>query len=154
MIEHIWSVLCAHSIIDRETNNVSLIEVVEEVTVQAPIPPGPEGKPPLLTITPTIVTLWRREPEDQPTKGRGRMLILAPYQNKPKQISVYEIDLSEKLRLRLYGTLPGIPFRGPGTYRFVIQLQDEGEQEWKEVTSIPLRIVMRAAETPSLPPAQ
>ncbi len=149
MIDHVWSILCSRAIIDLRTNNISLIDIVEEIMV--PVPPTyiTERKPLPLALAITVVSLWRRELDDQPTKGRGRVRLLMPHQNEAKQISVYEIDLSEKLRTRAYGDIPGIPFMGPGTYRFIIQLQNEREDEWKEVASIPLRVTMQAAKEPT-----
>jgi hypothetical protein len=156
MIVHNFSVLCSRKIIDHETNSISLIDIVEEFTIQSPLPPMPEGQGSAL-ILPTplnLFTLWTREPDDRPTKGQGRVCLLTPHQDAPKQISVYEIDLSDKLRMRAYGTIPGIPFRGPGTYRFIVQLRDEGEEEWKDVALAPLRIVTQATEKNVLPEAE
>jgi len=35
MLEHIWSVLCSRSVIDSETNNVSIQDVIEQITINA-----------------------------------------------------------------------------------------------------------------------
>ena len=35
MIEHIWSVLCSRSVIDSETNNVSIQDVIEHIIINA-----------------------------------------------------------------------------------------------------------------------
>jgi hypothetical protein len=147
MIEHVWSVLCSRAILDRDTNSVSLIDIVEEITIQGPVLPSEEGGTSAFTITMALVSLWRRDPEDQPTKGQARVLLFAPNGEPLKEFSVYSIDLSEKLRMRAFGNIPVFPFRGPGSYHFSIQLQDEREEEWKEVASIPLRLIVTTPST-------
>ena len=39
MIEHAWSVLCTRSVTDRESNNISLFEVIEQISTVGPAPP-------------------------------------------------------------------------------------------------------------------
>jgi hypothetical protein len=38
MVEHIWTVLCSHAVVDKDTNNVSLHNVIEQVNVKGTIP--------------------------------------------------------------------------------------------------------------------
>jgi transcriptional regulator with XRE-family HTH domain len=55
----------------------------------------------------------------------------------------FKVPSFEEDRFEVKMKIPGVPFRGPGTYRFVVQLQDEGETEWKTVASVPLKIIMQ-----------
>lgn len=151
MIGHVWSVLCLRSIIDRRTNNISLIDVIEEVTVQGSVPHEPEGKTPALPLTLTLVSLWGREPEDQPAKGEVRISLLTPNHKELKDLSVHTLDLSEKLRMRMFNNSPFLPFYGPGTYRFRVQVKEEGETEWKEVASVPLNVKVEEVQEAASP---
>lgn len=59
MIKHIWSVLCKESVIDGESNNVSLLNVIEKVKSQVDI----KGVRPEVLQMPfslELVTLWQR----------------------------------------------------------------------------------------------
>jgi len=151
MIEHVWSVLCQRAILDRNTSSVSLIDIIEEFQIQDPVPPIEEGKTLTLSIPITLISLWNRNPEDLPIIAQARVLLSVPTREVVKEISTYSVDLSEKLRLRAFINIPVLQFWGSGIYRFVIQLQDGEKENWKEVASVPLKIVMQPAQEIALP---
>lgn len=63
MIHHAWTVLCARSLIDRDTNNISL-DVLEQLNVQIPPPlQGAGGF--VLPARLEVVSLWFRAAEDE-----------------------------------------------------------------------------------------
>src|SRR3989338_5214550 len=68
MINHLWSIACSRTSVDRESNNISLFEVLEQLTLSGgPIQPGKKGVVPILF---EIVSLWTKEHENETIKGR------------------------------------------------------------------------------------
>jgi hypothetical protein len=66
MIENLWSILCKQSIIDRTTNNVSIIEALEELKINVDIPKNSSKE--ITTIDIPIeyefISLWKRIHKD------------------------------------------------------------------------------------------
>src|SRR6266496_2777341 len=98
MIEHAWSVLCSKSTIDAETNNISLIEVLEQISIATgPPAAGTEG---LIPLRVELVTLWMRAQPDQPGHGRGRVSFVRPSGTMTESIQEFDIPLQTTQRMR------------------------------------------------------
>jgi len=137
MIKHIWTVLCSESLIDKESNNVSLIKVLEQVNVSYVV--GGE-LPNAIPLDFTVVTLWSREESDTPERGRARIVIVDPTGQESESRPEYEIDLHTYRRFR--GTVRGkdIPGGTSGILIFRMQVQMEGEDNWRDVADVPLAV--------------
>lgn len=144
MIEHIWSVLCSRGIIDRDSNNVSLFEVLEQLNVSAPPPVTEESEIPFLIISCELVTLWARSNPAEPARGRARVRISAP-SGKTYPVADYDIDLSSYLRYRARNRIGTLPIPEGGFYRIRVQVQDEDQEQWRDVASVPLQVVVQAS---------
>lgn len=142
----LWAILCERAVVDQETNNISLFNVIEEVTIPA--------QPPMFltdanakNVLPTafeLIVLWGRSNSDVPERGLGRVSILIP-DATPKITQEHDIDLSVFLRLRSKLRLPGLPVGGEGTYLFKIDGKLTGG-EWTEMFELPLRVVFQPQE--------
>jgi len=143
MIRHIWSVLCSQSVIDKDTNNISLFSVLEQLNVAGP-PPSKES-PGLIPISLEVVSFWERIPNDQPSRGRSSLLIVAP-SGETIQRQVSDVDLTVYQRSRVRGKLNGLPVAATGRYEFRVQLRQDDSEEWEDVAALPLHIQF---ETPS-----
>jgi len=142
MIIHVWSVLCSQSISNAMTKNLSLIEVLEQLSITGP--PLVEGKEGAIPITLDVASFWLRWPYDQQTRGSTRLLFLSPNGEVMREALEFSIDLSEQKRAHTIARINGLPFRQEGVYRFSVQLQEDGDIEWKEVASIPLELIIKA----------
>jgi hypothetical protein len=135
MIQHIWTIPCRLSTTDRETNNVSLIEVLEEVTIPA-MPP----RQAVMGFVPAIfdvVTLWSRGNDDEPAAGFGRMRLVSPTGDTILE-QPYAIDLRENRRIRSVGRILGFPAQDSGRYHFRVERRTNEADPWEEVVSIPI----------------
>lgn len=139
MIEHVWTVLCRTSSIDRETNNISLFEVIEQIQL-APIGQTPERA--VAPIQLQIVSLWCRSDLERPSRGQARVAIRVPG-GVESGTAIHELDLSQFRRLRTRSMLDRIPIAGSGLYRFIVQLRQDGQDEWSEVANMPLEITIQ-----------
>lgn len=141
----IWAILCQSAVIDRYTNNVSLFNVIEEITVTSTPPQeasagGRMGA--AASIVFELVTLWVRSDLEVPERGYGRIRLATPHD----QISTgqeFEVDLTQYLRLRHRTHISTLPIGGEGIYRFVIDGRVD-TQDWAEMFEVPLRVVIQA----------
>ncbi|MEW5988520.1 MAG: hypothetical protein AB1791_17975 [Chloroflexota bacterium] len=141
MIRHIWTVICSESITDQESNNISLFNILERITLSLSEEPSalPEGI--ILPISFEVVSYWARENKDRPTRGHARILLVLPSREVGPQFS-HDLDLVQYERVRTRTRVNGLSIRGAGLYDFRVQLQVDGEQEWQEVASVPLEILL------------
>lgn len=139
MIMHVWTVLCSRSSIDRETNNVSLFDVLEQITIE-----DWAGHPGLVPGQFELVSLWSRYELDRPSRGEARLTLRTPGGGTHAE-QMQPIDLREYRRLRNRTRLPAIPIDVPGSYRFVIECRQMDQEEWVQVAIVPLEVQVAAA---------
>lgn len=131
----VWSVLCSQPLVDQQTNNVSLINVIEQVQVSLSAT-GPF--PVTIPMGWSIVTLWRREHLDRPERRVGRLRILGPGGGQLGE-ALFEIDLSEHERARTIATQTHLVLEGAGTHRFVIEVQEN--EVWDFRADLPVEVL-------------
>lgn len=136
MLEHIWSVLCSRSVIDSETNNVSIQDVIEQITINAE--PAENG---FLPFPLELITLWGRKEFNEPSKGSERVIFESP-SGKSEIVSEAVIDLTKVERHRHRVRFPGLPVSETGKYYFKVETKN-GDNEWREVSAIPLKVVFQ-----------
>jgi hypothetical protein len=136
MIQHIWSVLCSRALLDKDSNNISLIEVIEQINVGA-IPPGDQLA--AIPMPMELVTLWCRAPEDPPTSGRARVVIIGVTGTRT-ELPPYNIDLATYPRVRNRSRFAGVQYQQLGRMEFVVELQVGDGDEWTPVAKLPVQV--------------
>ncbi len=145
MVKHVWSVLCERSIIDKDSNNISLLNVLEQLTV---VPPpskkesDEEKRYGVMPIKYEIVSLWARERTSDPALGRERIMMIDPIGKRTK-LSEIDVDLRSFERLRTRQRFAALPIGVDGKHVFSVQLKDERSQDWATVANIPLQIIIK-----------
>jgi hypothetical protein len=145
----IWAILCQNSAVDRDTNNLSLFNVVEELTVPARPPAGSPGQQlpagalqqPLFQL----VVLWTRSDPDVPEQGRGRIQVLLPDGSLAMR-QEFEVVLTQYLRVRFRSNIPELPVGGEGVYRFLIDGK-AADSEWSQLFELPLSVVFQRQDS-------
>jgi hypothetical protein len=137
MISHAWTVVCSKTLIDIDSNNISL-DVSEQIKIQG----LSESKNQTIAIpgfTLTVASLWYRGNPDTPERGAGRIKYIDP---NGFELGTFALDLNlEKVsRLRTRATLPRVPIRGSGWYFFVIE--QKVDEMWVEMAKIPHEIIV------------
>lgn len=141
----IWAVLCQRSLLDRDTNNISLIDVVEEIQVTAMPPQVEPGDPAyqlLATNVVEFVVLFGRSNFDTPETSRGRVSLKTP-SGTSTNAHEFEVDLSHNLKHRFRLKIPGIPIDGEGIYNFLVDCKT-GTGDWDEKFVLPLEVKILA----------
>lgn len=134
-MRHIWSVACSHAVVDRDSNNVSLLNVIEQLRIQEA--PRPDA---VLPFQLDVMTLWAREDLEVPETGNSRLKFVSP---AGKTLCTFEavVDLSSHERSRAKLTFQGLPLRNSGIYKFRIEQKSEGATRWRKVSEIPLSVL-------------
>jgi hypothetical protein len=136
MIDHVWSVVCSRASTDRETNNLNLFDVIEQVNVLGPLPdPGAKVA---LPIPFEIVSLWSRRQPAEAEESRGRVKLLAP-NGTEVFAQEFPVSLMENPRMRTQMRSVGFPMSGTGRYTFTVEIQRAGG-DWESVARIPVQL--------------
>ena len=144
MIEHVWSVLCKEGVIDRETNNIYLHNIIEMITIRA------DPKPSVIFVHGLqIVTFTVRSDPQQPEKGEIRISFESPG-GKVQGKTDIQIDLETTERSRNIVKFTSIPISAPGRYYFRIQLRTDPDTRWKRVASLPVDIYFQSPDIVSV----
>jgi len=149
MPEHVWSVLCYKGVLDQYTNQVSLLDVVENLNLE------PDQKlrrasakdKIVLDIEMQIVTLWARSDPTVPEQFEFRSILVLPDGTEvvPKEVP-RAIDLNQHRRLRLFTRIRGLRFIGVGLYKMLIQWREpDKSDEWTTATTLPLEVMFHEA---------
>ena len=141
----VWGVFCQSAIVDRYTNNISLVNIIEELKLEA-LPPIKEGdeKTPAVAVDARLVTLWIRSDMEKSERGRGRIRIIYPT-GESSFGPEFDIDLSEFLRLRQISNIPALPIKGEGQYKFILEYE-ESSSIWIQKYTLPLRVVFSSSD--------
>jgi hypothetical protein len=151
-MEIIFAVLCQHSLLDRDTNSISLINVVEDVGLPAepPEPGAAQSAEDISRLSPSnleMVIWWARTEERTSERGRGRVSIVLP-NDQTAITQEMDVDLTSFLRVRSRVHFPGLPDGGPGTYRYQLEYRSGANGEWERKFEYPLRVTIGP---PSMP---
>src|SRR5262245_4021414 len=140
MIQHVWTIPCRMSIPSADTNNITLVDVLEQITIPIPQPEKPleRGLFPALF---DVVTLWARENDNKPATGFARLSFLGP-DGAALICYEYPIDLSNNPRVRHTGRVIGFPTGKAGRYVFKVEMRIKDEDNWQEVHMLPLIVTI------------
>ena len=136
----IWAVLAEGSSVDRDTNNVSLFNVVEEMHV--PAPPEPADDDDLIPGVPVrlvLMILFSRSMIGEGERHEARLVLEMPNGRVAETNPGMEVDLETANRARHRINLGMIPIAGEGVYGFRIQQSDENG-DWQLMCEVPLQV--------------
>ena len=121
-MKNIWSVICERSVIDKDTNSISLFNSLEELNINYS---GEEKlektKIKNIPISFEIASLWFDENIEKDRKFEIILEILDP-DNKITNKSAQECAMEKgKKRLRTIAKLNGLGITGSGLYKIIIK---------------------------------
>jgi len=142
MARHVWSVLCYRSSIDKYTNVVSLLHVIEKLMFsdeEADLLAKIEREDAAgIQTDMELLSWWVRSDYSEPEEPQMRVKTIAP-NGKSRKTSPAPVELKENTGFRLKISIPGIYFTGFGLYWIAIEVK-RGER-WVEKSRIPLEII-------------
>ena len=132
--------LAESSAVDRETNRVSLFNVIEQL--QLLDPPERAEDSDLFRAVPlrfVVVTLFGRTTAGEGENKQARIAVALPDGNVVESEPIIDVDLETGPRYRSLMNLSGLPIGGQGEYRFQIQQLDENG-DWHWMFEVPLQV--------------
>jgi hypothetical protein len=145
MAEHIWSVVCYKGCIDKFTDQVSLLDVVEALPV-----PFEKSSMELmergLDVHLHLVSLWIRTKIEIPELSHSRLSLQIPDGSITERDEL-EVDLRERRRIRTFFKMTSLPVRGTGPYAFIVEQRAGAEDYWKQVARLPIEIWAEPAQS-------
>lgn len=137
-----WVILTERTIIEAQSNTVSLLSIVE--TVNLPPPPAIELQPGQTFLVPFrfyVNQQWARSDVNRGERVSGRVLLTGP-NKKPYARTDFEVNLDVALRGRVIGQVMGFPYLGEGEYPIVVQVRHG--TRWRTVGGTQFDVTLNA----------
>lgn len=136
MIRHVFSALCTKATVDRESNNVSIVDIVERLEIHVPAGTQlPFGFP----YRADFVTLWSRQDWNQPAEAEMRTRVLSPL-GVPLAEFLMAVDLVAAPRARAIGRFEGFRVAGTGMHEIEVSYRERGQDAWNVVHTYPVEV--------------
>jgi hypothetical protein len=141
-VKVLWALLSENSIINGRTNNLSLVEVIEELTIPAQPPQGADvtGEVPSTHLNSWLSVLFARSDPQMGEEGRSQVSMVSP-SGREAQLLDINVDLTQYPRSRSVIRLISfpLPLSEEGEYAFKVEIiSDHGT--WEEAFEVPLQI--------------
>lgn len=144
MIKHIWSVLCRKSVIDNDSNNISLFDVFEQLGVNVEIKDLKKVPEKVnIPIDYEIVSLWLTPKRKKTIKADVEVEVVNPDQNQVKTFR-QKLEIPPKFkRMRSRLRVKGLTIEKPGDYTFKVKIKEESKKDYKVVAELPLEVNLK-----------
>ena len=137
MIEHIWSDICERSLLDKDTNLLSLINIFEELTIHDKISPEKIVRGPI-----EVVSLWVRSDVENPEKGFSKYSFISPSGEILNEKEV-PLDLTKYERVRNRVQFISFPLPEAGIYYFQVDHKKDDNDDWVTVANVPMKVIYK-----------
>lgn len=145
-INHIWSILCKRSLLDKETNNISIFDVIEQVSI-TPHYAEPNkresfktGKIITIPFEYELINLWERDKIGGVTEAEVIIDLYDPNNKLIQSIpSKLKFDANHR-RMRVNNKVIGLIVTIPGIYRFKVKIKEKNQGGYRIASEIPLEI--------------
>jgi len=132
-MKHLWSIICNRLIIDEQTNNATIIDILEEIKIKKEFLQNRKELPFFFNF----VSLWFVEDEDEHEKETNVIIeFYDPNNNKLNDFNFSFALPQRKKRIRTNVKFDRFVLNGSGTYRIKVK------QDNTEVAEIPLEIII------------
>lgn len=148
-VQHIWSVLCRQSILNADTNNISLIDVVDQANFRLPqeviqkVDTG-DTKGFIFPVELEVVSLFKKSNKSQEVSFDYRLRFLTPEGEQTGKVEAGRVTIERQLknmRVRAKMVEFAVDKRAKsGEYTVVVEIKDTSNDIYFEVARIPLEI--------------
>ena len=144
MTKHIWSVLCQKSVVDSRTNNISLIDVFEQLKVN--LSPIKNANIPTIEninvpVQYELVNFWSKTTTYEEILDI-RIVFTDPEGKEIKRLNKKLVIPKDNKRMRDINIIQGISLKESGIYNFVISIKQKGKSSYQKVAELPLEITV------------
>ncbi|MDX9778987.1 MAG: hypothetical protein RBT30_02010 [Patescibacteria group bacterium] len=139
-MKNIWSVVCKNSIVDGETNSLSLLETLDEITINYKEEMDWQVVK-FLPLSFHVVTLWFDENDKKDRKFSLSVSVIDP---QGTTLNTFEQDClipKGSMRLRATSKITGFGFTDKGKYSIVVKYKEA--KNFIKVADIPVNINLK-----------
>ncbi|MEX2054533.1 MAG: hypothetical protein WD883_03280 [Candidatus Colwellbacteria bacterium] len=141
-INNNWNILCEKSVIDADSNNLSLNNIVEEIQIEIPkdkLSAAEEVKRVLFKCE--LITHWSREKETSKDIPFGlKIEELGPENNTLNSMEHEAVFPKGKRRLRHRIKMDGFLVKEPGKYAFKISAREGKSDTYSLIGEVPIDV--------------
>lgn len=140
MIRHIWSVVCRDTVVNKENNALSIMNIFEGLNIELKKDTIKNSQI-NIPLQYEIATLLRKDNVTKEEKVELKAEILDPHsQEIVKQLIVQLVIPKDKFNYRHIIKASGFKISNEGEYNIVIQLRQSIKEQFKTVSSIPIDV--------------
>ncbi len=139
-MKNIWSALFNRAIIDKRTGSLSLIDSIEEITVNFSNPEELSRDKKNIPIRFTIIGLWSDENISEKREFEYLVEILDPNGVKISEFKNNPVFEEGKKRLRTIVDVNGMGVTTEGDYQVIVKYKNNLENDYQIVSQIPLSV--------------
>lgn len=154
MIKHIWSVLSRRAIVDSQTNNLTISDILEELKVDIKVEQKDADSLKKINVPLEfeVVSLWKKEGEgNQHLEADSTIEVISP---EGKQMTTFSqiVNMTPGMRrLRTMMRVMGFVVETEGEYIFKINIREKGNKMYKTVAELPLEVHLNKEVVVELP---
>lgn len=139
MINHVWSVVCRETVVNKENNALSLMNIFEGLNIEVK-KEAPKNTQISIPVKYEIATLLRKDNLTKEEKIELKAIFLDPDSKEIAEPLVVSLTLpKDKLNYRHIIKAFGFKVITEGEYKIVIQLR-QSKKTFETVASIPLNV--------------
>ncbi len=142
MLKYRWGIISQDSVIDQATNNLSILNVLEELRVQVPIEAMDalrRGEVILAPIKHHLTTEWLNESDDL-VGYTLRVTIIAPDLKEIGNI-LQEFNAPKgSKRVRVIQKMESLPLSVPGRYLLKLAVKENHNSSFRHIDEVPVDI--------------
>ena len=143
-MKHIWTVLCQNSVIDSETNNLSINNVLEQLEITTDEKSVKSDGSINVPINYEIISMWYKEDSKSAVKAEILVEIVDSNSKVLKSFTQKGEMPVAMNRLRTRMRVQGIELTVSGIYSFVTKIKIEGERDFQKVAEVPLEVHLKS----------
>lgn len=135
-VQHIWTLLCQRAIIDKKSNNLSLVDVVE--TVKVPLKNFENGKIFKILFPCQIVSFWSKDEAIMSISTQIRLVFYAPGDKKISQM-IFPVHIASEMKFaRSIINLNFLPITVSGEY--ILEIQQQKNRKYEVQARVPFLV--------------
>lgn len=143
-MRHIWTILCKRAILDRPTGNISLIDVIEEITVKEPKQDSEEQDKKVINANFSLVSYWRK------SSSNKESMVLKVIEEAPdgEELRSVEKELAipeKKNKLRIHFAFKELIVTDSGEYLIKVYRRSN-QDDYNMVSEMPIEINLQTTD--------
>lgn len=146
MLKHIWTVVCRASIWDKETEEMSIIGVLDLVDLEMEERLYHFGRG--IPYHFVLASCWRREDIEKPDRGYARDVVKNPF-GEIVFDQKYKVSLVKFTSRCITKDIFAQEFSESGDYTFIQYVRSEESENWIPVSEIPIHVEVKKKQKKS-----